>query len=244
MSARADDFLQQYRVLEELLTKKYADSRRHSSVVMDFLNDVESQPYREEMDLCREVRNLLTHRSSMEGEMLIEPSQALVDMLREIVAYVKRPPLAMDFATPIGSVLFTDLEQPALPLMRQMDDRGYSHVPVLDKDGRFYGVFSKTSVFSYVLQWKDPVLNEKTTIYHFRKFLPVNKHHNERFLFMDEGTTLMDVKAEFESHSERSRRLVAIFITKGGEEGGPLMGLLTPWDVLGKKIKILDIDDQ
>ena len=39
----------------------------------------------------------------------------------------------------------------------------------------------------------------------------------------------------FERASERDSRLAAVFITENGKLDEPLMGMLTPWDVLGEK---------
>ena len=61
---RSERFLKLYRVLEGLLDKRYSGRREGSSVVMEYLRDDDSEPYRQQLDLCREIRNLLTHTSS------------------------------------------------------------------------------------------------------------------------------------------------------------------------------------
>ena len=65
---RAEAFLQLYRVIEETLSEKYAGkAQRHSSVVMEYLNDPESVPVREPLDMMREMRNILSHNADMDG---------------------------------------------------------------------------------------------------------------------------------------------------------------------------------
>ena len=45
-----------FRVLEGLLTQKYQGCDRHSaSVVMEYINDPESEPVRTALDTCREI---------------------------------------------------------------------------------------------------------------------------------------------------------------------------------------------
>ena len=39
---------------------------------------------------------------------------------------------------------------------------------------------------------------------------------------------------EFEKRSQRSKRLAAVFITDNGSIGGRILGMLTPWDIIGE----------
>ena len=97
---RAETFLSMFRVLEGLLGRKYADQdRKCQIVVMAYLQDAESEPVRQQLDVCREVRNLLTHNADALGGPIIEPSQALMDSLYEIISYVQKPQPALMFAT-------------------------------------------------------------------------------------------------------------------------------------------------
>ena len=88
-----DEFLEKYRVLEDLLSERYAgETRRHSSVIIEFENSKEGEIFRDRLDLCREIRNLLTHNASLEGEPVVTPARATLDMLDDIIAYVRRWP--------------------------------------------------------------------------------------------------------------------------------------------------------
>ena len=71
--------------------------------------------------------------------------------MKEVLDFVKRPPLAMEFATKGEQVMKASLNQKVLRLMEVMDKNGYSHIPVM-RDGQFCGVFSVGSVFRYLLR--------------------------------------------------------------------------------------------
>ena len=64
--------------------------------------------------------------------------------------------------------------------------------------------------------------------------LPAVKHASERYLFMPENATVLQVRAEFENRSARNCRQSSVFITPTGICGEPLLAMLTPWDVLGE----------
>lgn len=223
---RAETFLSMFRVLEGLLGQKYADqNRKCQSVVMAYLQDAESEPVRQQLDLCREVRNLLTHNADAQGGPIIEPSQALLDSLYDIISYVQKPQPALMFATRAEAILQAHPNDRALDVMRRMNRHGFSHAPVID-DGRICGVFSIGTVFARCLDGGE--ICPDTRIYEFGALTKLNT----RFMFMDERATYLDARVEFEKRSGRNNRLAAIFITSTGDENGALMGLLTPWDVM------------
>lgn len=227
---RAETFLSMYRVLEGILGQKYANSdRKVNSVVMQYIQDAESEPVRQQLDVCREVRNLLTHNADGSGNALIEPSQSLVDQLYDIIKYVQKPQPAQMFATQAENILRAHMNDRALDIMRRMEKHGFSYVPVIE-DGRMRGVFGKHSVFSYVLE--KGCISEDTRIRDFGDGLKLAGPRGPRFMFMDLEASYLDARAAFEKTSARNNRLAAIFITDTGDENGRVVGMLTPWDVM------------
>ena len=231
---RAQLFLDLYKQVEDELDDRYKNSRRHySSVVYEFIKDDESEPVRDQLDLCRHIRNLMAHSANIDGEPVVEPSQPVVDALQEVLDFVSRPPLAMDYATKAERVLKVGPQQKVLRVMELMEKNGYSHVPVL-KDNRFYGVFSSGSVMRYMLKNKGRGLTPDTTIKDMRGYLAVEEHI-ENYEFVPADATYIYVRRRFEQMRARNKRVSVIFITKNGRPDQPLLGMLTPWDVVGEK---------
>ena len=227
---RAETFLSMYRVLEGLLGQKYSDSdRKISSVVMHYIQDAESEPVRQQLDVCREVRNLLTHNASSDGAPIIEPSQELLDQLYDIIKYVEKPQPAMMFATQGDNILRAHMNDRALDVMRRMDKHGFSYVPVIE-DGRMQGVFGRHSVFSHIISGAR--IDAATRIRDFDKSIEISRTRGQKFMFMGLEATYLDARGAFEKASGRDSRLAAIFITDNGEQSGKLLGMLTPWDVM------------
>lgn len=229
---RSYDFLNLYKMLEEALEARYGrQHRRYSSVVMEFVNSPEGEAWREKVDMCREIRNLLTHTADVAGEPVVMPAQGVMDVLREVIEYVQRPPMALDYATPTERILKTRSEERVLPLMRAMSKKGFSHVPVIGEQGHMTGVFSVSTVFSGIMLGGAPV-HEETRVRDFAQLLPVEQHMTEQFAFVNERMTLPEARAAFDLGPERRKRMAALFITRGGSPRGALLGMLTPWDVL------------
>ena len=230
---RTHEFLNLYKLLEETLEERYEkQGRRYSSVVMEFIHSPEGAMWREKMDLCREIRNLMAHTADVGGEAVVTPARGVVDILREILEYVQKPPLAIDYATKTQQILKASLMDPALPLMRAMQKRGFSHAPVM-KEEKVTGVFSVGTVFSHVLMGGGRI-DDRTRVKDFAGLIPMEDHVFEQFAFIGEETTLPEAQKLFDRRDKR--RMAALFVTAGGTRDGRLLGMITPWDVLAEEI--------
>ena len=229
----AYEFLDLYKRLEDTLeARSRAKETRRGSVVVDFMNSAEGAPYRDRLNLCREIRNLMSHNADLDGEPVVVPSDAVLESLREIYEAVSRPRSAMSCATPADQLLTAVLNDGAVSLMKRMEKRGFSHVPVM-REGSLMGVFSVSTVFSAGLQGKKFSLTEATRLSDFEALLPFDRHMTERFVFLPEDALLSQAREAFEAKGPAKRqRVAAVFLTSDGTQYGRLRGMLTPWDLL------------
>lgn len=230
---RAGKFLDLYRQMEDALEDKYRNTRkRYTSVVMEFTNDEESAPVREKLNICREIRNLLSHCANLGGQPVAQPSEPVLEAMEEVLDFVKRPPLAIEYATKGDQVMRANLDQKVLRLMEIMDKNGYSHIPVM-KNGSFQGVFSVGSVFQYQLKSGGKGLSPNTRLQDLEPYLQL-KEHRENYQFLPKDATYLTARQKFEKVQGKNKRVSVIFITETGRPGERLLGMLTPWDVLGE----------
>lgn len=230
--SNSERFLDLYKQLEDELESKYRNARRrYSSVIIEFLRDTESEPMRDELDVCREIRNILTHNANLQGVPIIEPSEPITQALEAILDYVRRPPLALDYATKGDQVMKATLSQKVLRVMEVMQKNGFSHVPVM-RDGIFLGVFSLGSVFMYVLN-SGKQINRETTLGDMGEQLKVERHP-ENYAFVSVKSSYIAARNIFIKPPAKNKRISVIFITENGNQDERLLGMLTPWDVLGE----------
>ena len=229
----AYDFLDLYKRLEDTLQSRLkADDPRRGSVIVDFMNSPEGAPWKDRLNLCREIRNVMSHNADVDGEPVVVPSEAVVESLRSILEAASQPDPAMSYATPADKLLVAGPNDVVVPLMKKMEEKGFSHVPVISR-GRITGVFSVSTVFSAGLQGRKFTLTEATRMSDFEALLPIDRHISERFRFMPVDATFAEVCAAFEwKPGAKKRRLAAVFLTDDGSQSGSLRGMLTPWDVL------------
>lgn len=229
--SRAERFLKMYRILEGLLEKRMTTARRGSSVVMDYMRDADSERYRIELNICREIRNLLTHNADSNGDALVEPSEAVLNSLQRIIEHVSAPRYAVDYGTQRDKILWAHPNDAAIEVMHRMNRQGFSHVPVMEH-GRISGVFSVGSLFVYLERKGLDALSPSARIGEIDEAMNLDRHGSDRYLFLPRDATIYQVRDAFEERSERNNRLSAVFITRTGSKDEALIAMLTPWDVL------------
>lgn len=201
---------------------------------MRFYNDDEGKKWREELNICREMRNMLAHHAQIGGKPVFEPSDEVVDVLRRILDDVKNPPVAMTIATPASMLVTCDPDDLAENVIHMMKKQGYSHVPVVER-GVLKGVFSVGTVFSMVDKYGPGNVREGARIRDFEEFLPVDRHTTESFGFVSDSAPYSGLKQRFTAKGPHERRLAALFVTANGNPGEKLLGIITPWDMIKGK---------
>ena len=236
---RAEAFLTLYRMFEGLLEKRYADRvMTTGSVVKEYLKDPDSAPMRTEIDLCREIRNILSHNTESDGEAVVEPSEGVLNRMRQIIEYVKRPVMAVNYGTPADRILFAHPNDLALNVMRHMLKMGYSHVPVADRSG-LIGVFSSGSLMVFAAKKGLSQVRDELRVGDMRDAIDFGDERSERFMFLRSDATLLNVRDAFDKRRERNHRLAVVFLTADGTRHTPVQAMLTAWDVLRDDIPMI-----
>lgn len=229
--ANAREFLDLYNELERLLKSKYNGSdSRFSSLIVRFENEDEGRRWRDELELCRETRNLLSHNARISGEELLTPSDRLTDILRRIIDEVENPPAALSICTPTSGLLLCTGCEKVRDVVRAMEANGYSNVPILE-NGVLDGVFSAGTLLSYAAE-PDSDPGAELTVAQLGKYLPPDAHSAEEYRFAEPDASYYELKDEFVPGGPSKRRVAAIFVTSDGSATGEVLGMITPWDML------------
>ena len=229
---KSEEFIQLYKTLEDLLEAKYrTEGRDVSSCVYQFLCDKESMPFRIKLDLCRQVRNLLSHSANVDGIPPVTPAEPLIQCLKDTIAYLRKPILASSRGTGIQRLLKAVAADRIVWLSKKMEEKGYSHVPVLEK-GKVVGVFSVSTFFSLAKDEKLSGITDQTTISEILPYISVSNHTTERFLFAKKDDTVVTIRAMFSKRNAGEKRVAGVFVTDDGTENTKLVSYITPWDVM------------
>lgn len=229
--SNAREFLDLYNELEKLLKNKYRYSERsHTSLIIRFENEPEGRRFRDELELCRETRNLLSHNPLVDGEELVSPSGRLIEILKGIIAYVEDPPTAKTICTPTEKLLLCTGHERLIDVIRRMKEKGYSNLPILE-GGRLFGVFSAGTLLCSLADGKN-AYGADSTISEFADYVPPNVHSTESYAFVCPDASYADLKEHFEPGGPKKTRVAAIFVTTDGTVRGRVIGMITPWDLI------------
>ena len=228
-----EEFLNLYRDLEECLAARAGGSR--TGLVQDFANK-EGQRFREDLDVFRETRNLLSHHGKIDGQYIVEPSEAAIAQLRRIVEFAKNPPVATEAAVLYDNLFKADYRDKVSWVAEKMESFGFSHVPVVDADKRLAGVFSTGTLFS-LLRSGEQRSASILRLGDISEILKPENHLTEQYAFVDSNATCYRIKKLFNSEGPDVRRVAAVFVTDNGKKSGKLIGMITPWDIIRQDSK-------
>lgn len=227
---RTEQFLDTYKRLEQAATSAFgweADGRAVSRLErMAQFSDI-----RAELHYCREVRNLLQHHYRIGGEYAVEPSQAMVALLDTLLRRLTHPKTCLDIGTPMREVFHCAPGDPVAPAMAVMIRRGLSHVPIL-QNRIVQGVFSESTVFAYLVQKKLSGLPEGLRFSDLSEYLHAPTRRSEIYRFLSPEAPSTQAEAAFEAAFRQGKRISMFLLTRSGQPDAPLLGILTPYDLL------------
>lgn len=231
MNSQTDKFLQLYKELEfEGRRIYFPDAKENEAIIGRLFSVPQLKKYKEDLDYCRIVRNFLTHNPKVSGVYPIIPSIEMINLLKHCLNIIVNPPKAIDFAIPIDRIYTASLDSKLSEVIKVMNSFTYTHIPVIDGN-KLIGIFSENTVFTYLCYENSVTIDEDTRISKFYKYLPLDEHLNEYFVFIPETDFLYEVQDLFKYTSKRKKLLTVIYITKTGRRDEPLLGMITPWDL-------------
>ena len=183
-----------------------------------------------------DMRNILVHNPYKgNADPILIPHQYIVDRYEYIKNQVIHPKKALSIAVPANLIYTTTLEANALDVMQAMNEKVYTHVPVL-KNKKMIGIFSENTILSYLSSHKEALILKDMKIKEFEDFIPLDKHLSENFEFIGRDSLLVEVEELFRKNLANRRRVGMVFITNSGKKEEDLLGLLTSWDIAGKVV--------
>lgn len=228
MGKNSDVFLEKYKELEDFIRGEYGLKNEESAIAF-LLKRPEYRSIRDELDYCREVRNLLQHKPKIRDNYVVEASDAMISLLEGTLNRIKNPPKARRIMIPRQQILCKAMNDLVLPTMREMDEKVYTHIPILENEV-VCGVFSENTVLSYLVD-EQIGFDETTTFSEIADYLPLDKHRAETFRFVHLDEFISNISDEFDRAVHNQDRIGMVFVTANGKKSEKLLGILTAWDI-------------
>ena len=231
MDNKTELFIDKYKSLESLIDAEY-DLPNDESAVSYILRKPEYRSVKSELDYCRQVRNLLSHNPKIDRRYSVEPSDAMIALLEQTIERIRNPQRAKHILIPIAKVSCRTMDNFVLPAMREMNEKVYTHIPIL-RDGIVEGVFSENTLLSYLSDDEIVSIDGSVKFADIAEYLPLEKHRSEFFRFIDADMLVSKIADEFADAVKNQDRIGLMFVTANGKKTEKLLGIISPWDVAG-----------
>ena len=222
-------FLNLCKEFEQAVETRYG---RHQSAYHTLMRMQEYRKYWPGIDVIREIRNLYQHNVvEVGGKEAMIVTQDTCDTLRGIIQMVENPPVIKDVYT--RNLVSARREETIGTVIRRMQQSTFSHVPILDDRKHLVGVFSKTTLFQILM--KGVPLEEilKTPLSDYDAETDIRFHQSESFGFTGLYVRQAEVQKRFGKVYENGKRLTALYVTEHGRPEEAVIGVVTPWDLMG-----------
>lgn len=173
------------------------------------------------------LRNVFAH--SDRERYIAEVNQLAFEEIERINNFLDKPPRVIDvFGRYVYHVTPNTFTQ---DVIQKMKEQIYTHIPIYE-DGKFYGVFSETTLLSWLVE----NISEGNAYFSKKQIMDVSRRylHNDRengVEFIPENTNIFEVQSYFDRAIQRNRRLGAILITSTGLKDEEPTGIITAWDL-------------
>lgn len=179
----------------------------------------------------RNVRNVLSHNTKLNDKPLVALNADALPFLDEVIARIRQLPTVANIYIPKADVYYRSMDDAIQSIVAVMLEKVYSHVPVIDADGRVVGVFSESTMLEVS---NDKIaVDESTTLKTISKFLPCDKHTAEVFRFVPKNDSIAHIRHLCAEALSRHERIGMLFVTENGNPDEALLGILTVWDIAG-----------
>ena len=230
------DNVEQFRKLFvefENITKKKTNYKFNDT--RDAINELANKriiPYfnnRDFLHFCRDCRNRISHVN--DDFKYIIYTDEFIKKLDDIIELIKKPPTALSMATKnvTSATTFDNVKK----YMELMAEKNYTHIPIYD-DNKLIGVFSENCIFNYLLKEECVVIDDKMTFNDIKDYINID-YAKEYIIFKSEKDDYNKIVNSFMIEFEKGCKLSCVMITENGKFGEKVKGILTSWDILGRK---------
>lgn len=228
-----EEFLKLYKQVEMYIDSKYPYA---DSSVYEHIKNLEKSMVKKDIekatiyDALRNMRNQLSHRNV--GEF-IEVTQKSIDFLKNEIKEFVNPLNATDIMLPIDKVYYVYLSDNTIDVLDEIYNHGYDVLPVVNELDQVIGIFSLDVILKSIYSKKIGSISKESTLNDFKDLIGINDQLKERYDFVSDEATVEEIISTF--NKKESKKLKMLFVTKYGNSKNPIIGIITPHDVINHK---------
>lgn len=231
----AELFLQIYNEFDNYLHNSLNSNREHISHVDLLERSSKTNPFiranESKLRTFAKLRNVIVHESNKEVYFIAEPHDAVIKQYEELVSFITNPPKVIDIAIKTLQVFSSTLDENVIEIINKMQEKLYTHVPILDKTGIIIGVLSESTIFR-ITHDQEIIIDMNSKVAEIRKYIEIEDRIMEYFEFVDRIMSVDELRDRYHKRFSKGERLGAYFVTNNGNPTEKFLGLITVWDLM------------
>lgn len=230
--SNAEKYIELYKKLENVVRVTY-NIKQEESISYYLTNNARFKQSRDEILYCQQVRNLLQHKEKIKKEYPIEPHDEMIIFIENLIHRIEQRQKCFDICIKRDRIYSQTLEGSVKETISEMQKNMYTHVPIIEND-YMIGVFDENSVFKYISEEEIISIDPELKFNDIERFLNIDDREMEEFLFINKRLYVDELQELFDEAFKRGKRVGAAFITERGSKNEKILGLITPWDIIGR----------
>lgn len=226
------EFENLYSILEDSIGRSYGDVMDESPVYWFESNLLEGED-RSRLKQIRELRNLYSHNPDFTPTSHVAiPTRETIVFLEELIDRVENYQRAEDVMVLYDQVEKRGAFDPVLETVRVMEEKNFAFIPILRTDRRVEGIFSEHTVFRILARNGVAAFSHTLNFSQLGSLIALdNPEVSCRLRFVDRFESVYSL-CRLASENSRTGRIDLFLVTENSREDGPLMGIITPWDLI------------
>jgi predicted transcriptional regulator len=223
-------FIEKYKELEAVV-RKTNGLPEQDSISYFLKNQNKFNRYYDDISFCQEVRNFMQHKKKINARFAIEPNDAMLVFIEQLINRVTSRPQCKDICIKFQDIEWRSLSDSVKSTIKIMRQKVYTHIPIIE-NGVLIGVFDENSLFNYVAENEIIDVDNKLCFADIRQYLSFQGREMEEFLFVKSTMYVEDLEKEIQKYFSKNKRVGIAFLTVNGRENEPIQGIITPWDII------------
>lgn len=187
--------------------------------------------FRHDIHYCQEVRNWLQHNEKINKDFAITPNDVMIDFIDSLIERIKSRSKCPDICIKVNDVYYQNIDGNIQTTIKVMRKNCFTHIPIL-KDNIVVGIFDENSVFNYIADNIIVMIDQKLKFSDIKQYLSIDDRKMESFVFMPYDSYVEELEDLIEMEFKKGKRIGMALLTSDGNKTSPLMGIITPWDII------------
>lgn len=229
---RIEEFLSAFKDLEkELVSIAHLNddfvsfSRALNYIYYNQLNPVVSN--RDNYDFLKtasDLRNILSHENNV-----CSPSEEFLSKFLHVSQAIISPLNCYQLASKdITSVHDCD---EVMKVIRIMDEKKLTHIPIIDEKGLVKGIFSRSTFFDFAMIHESVSIDDSYQVSDFSSVTGLDSHSNESFFFVSRYTNVLKAFSMIRKNKAHDKGVGLLLVTEHGKANEKLLGIITATDL-------------